>query len=395
MGFLFLLAVSAIPTRRRQLAFAGEDFRAMTVRRSALVSMPTPVRHHFEQASLPGPPFFDAVIIPSARGAENIRRAAETAANAGSYLVVLASERTTAVDVGHLLTHIGWSREKFAVLDRSRFAHADKLRLRTFASLYADGAGELSEKKNAGLLLARMLGWRSVLFVDDDVQSIGRKQLRDAAGLLDGLDRAGAGRRLVGWAFDEFPDFSSVGYARSYGTGEWRTFVSGGAMALRCDQDLLFFPPVYNEDMVLALEVLHGDPGATCVAGKLSQDEYDPFGDLRRVARQEFGEVLVEGLVRAPGLAGAREPEFWRPVLLDRTAMLRQVSARLNTLGVHDGERAVEAALEAHRGHWPEALAGFVSDWLQDLAVLREFQRKLPSTTRLGAAAAGLSSATP
>ncbi|WP_103352758.1 hypothetical protein [Amycolatopsis sp. CA-128772] len=56
-------------------------------------------------------------------------------------------------------------------------------------------------------------------------------------------------------------------------------------------------------------------------------------GDLHRAAGQEFGEVLVEGLVRASCLADAVRPEFWRPVLLDRTALLRQVSARLNALG--------------------------------------------------------------
>ncbi|MET8849741.1 hypothetical protein [Amycolatopsis sp. NPDC004625] len=394
VGWLVLLTVFTILTRRLRFGFSGEDCRAMTVQRSALVSMPAPARHHLEWAGLPDPPFFDAVIVPSARGAEGVRRAAETARNARSCLVVFASERTVASDVDRVLAELGWTPENALVLTRSEFAHADRLRLRTFGGSYAAAARELSEKKNAGLLLARMMGWRSVLFVDDDVQSIGRAQLCDAAALLAGVDRAGAGRLLVGWAINDFPDFSSVEYARSYGTGEWRHFVSGGAMALRCAQDLPFFPPVYNEDMVLALDVLHGDPEAACVAGTLTQDQYDPFGDLHRVAGQEFGEVLVEGLVRARGSADAVRPEFWRTVLLDRVTLLRELSAKLNALGVHDGERVVEVALGTHRDRWPAVLATFAADWTRDLETLREFQRDLPAVKQLEAAAAVLCSAT-
>lgn len=392
VGCLFLLAAFMILVIRRRPDVVIDDFLTLTMNRSALISMPVPVRRRGGPGRPVLPPYVDAVIVPSMRGHESIQRAVETALNAHSCLVVLASGRTVALDVERLLEHSALPRGRYLVLDPAGFSHADRLRLKTFEHPLAAPARQLSEKKNAGLILARMMGWRSVLFVDDDVQAIGREQLRDAAALLAGADRAGGGRRLVGWAVKEFPDLSSVGHARSYGTGEWRTFVSGGAMVLRCDPAPPFFPPVYNEDMVLGLEILRSGPDTACVAGTLTQDEYDPFGDLARVAGQEFGEVLVEGLSRASGLADAARPEFWGTVLLDRVAMLREVAVRLNELGVHDGVRAIGAAREAHQARWPALLAGFVADWMRDSAVLREFQLGLPSVNRLGAAAAALAS---
>jgi hypothetical protein len=392
-GLLFLmLAAIAIMTWRNMLTPVVGDLNPITMNRSSLVAMPKPRSCHREPWMSVQPPFFDGVIVPSARGAENIRRAIGTARNAGSYLIVIASGRTVVADVEQLLSSSDLARDKCLVLDRARLASANRLRLRTFDHPLASTANDLSEKKNAGLHLARLMGWQSVLFVDDDIQSIGRTQLKDAAGLLAGADRAGTRRRLVGWAIDEFPDFSSVGYARSYGTGESRTFVSGGAMALRCDSRLPFFPPVYNEDMLLGLEIMHGDREAACVVGTLSQDEYDPFGDLHRVVEQEFGEVMVEGLDRATSLADATRPEFWKPVLLDRLATLSQVSRRLHELGVHNGVRVVEVARGTHRADWPALLADFVTDWVWDLAAWREFQRRLPVVTELSSAAAVLGS---
>lgn len=380
----------AILAQKHRLSPAASDFRAVSAHRSTLITMPTPGYRPIERTPSSRPPFFDAVIVPSARDAKAVCRAADTARNAGSQLIVLASRRTGAADVELMLTRRGFPKNDYLVLDETGFSADARLPLRTREHPLALAGSDLSGKKNAGLIVARLMRWNSVLFVDDDVQSIERDQLRDAADLMAGADRSGVRRQLVGWAIDQFPDLSSVGHAHSYGTGAWRTFASGGAMALRCAPDLPFFPPVYNEDILLALEIMRDDPGAACVAGTVTQDRYDPFGDLDRVAEQEFGEVLVDGLHRAASVVDAGRPEYWRPVLLDRLAMLRQVAGRLDELGVSRGVRVVEAATAVHGAEWPALLAGFVTDWIHDLAGWRTFLAGLPAVDRLSEATAVL-----
>lgn len=154
-------------------------------------------------------------------------------------------------------------------------------------------------------------------------------------------------------------------------------------MALNCDPTPPFFPPVYNEDMVLWLEMLRHDPASACVVGTLTQREYDPFDDPQRGADQEFGELLVEGMTGAARLDESVRPEFWRLVLRDRRAMLHQLTARLTELRVPNGERVVQMALDAHSDDWPALLAAFVADWERDLTLWSAALTALPRANRL------------
>jgi hypothetical protein len=326
--------------------------------------------------------------VPSARGADHIYNAAITARNAGSYLVVLASGRTDASAAEALVAGIEHTRKKYLVLDFSTFSSDALLPLRTFEHPLANLTSDLSQKRNVGLILSSIMGWQSVLFVDDDVQPIGRAELRDAAALLAGVDRNGVRRRLVGWACSQFPDFSSVGHARAHGADARASFAGGGAMALSCDPVPPFFPPVYNEDMLVWLEMLRRDPTSVSLVGTVTQEEYNPFGELQRAADQEFGEVLVEGMIRTPSSDQAIRPEFWRQVLRDRRAMLQQLSDRLEGLGVPAGVLVVQVALDKHTDDWPGLLADFIAGWDRDLAVWRDTLTGVPRVDQLGRAAA-------
>ncbi|WP_146173815.1 hypothetical protein [Saccharothrix carnea] len=317
--------------------------------------------------------------MPSARGANAIRRATVTARAAGSHLVVLASGQTRTRDVEVLLAGSGRAPDDFLVLNVADLRLFAELGLRTSAHPLAAQVGDLAEKRNVGLVVARLMGWRNVLFLDDDVWSIPRADLVRAAALLSGADRGGVGRRLVGWAVDGFRDLSAVGHARSHGTDHAVSFIGGGAMALACDPPPPFFPPLYNEDLVLGLELLRGDPGGVRLVGRVGQDDYDPFGDLSRAAGQEFGEVLVEGLARRSRTDVATRPEFWQPVLVERRTMLRGLADRMARRGVRGGADVARTALATHGEDWPKLLAGFVADWNHDLPVWRAFLLGLPT----------------
>ncbi|MET9230021.1 hypothetical protein [Lentzea sp. NPDC003310] len=317
-------------------------------------------------------PVFDGVVVLSSRGAGNLERAAETARNAGAPLVVLVSGRTDVAEAGGLLEGV-----EHLVLDR--WDHLPQAVLRTFRNPCALDRGDVSAKRNAGLVVARMLGWRTVLFVDDDVQRITATELRRAASLLAGADRGGAPRRFVGWTFQECPDFSVVGHAHAQGDRAPVIFAGGGAMAMACGPDVPFFPPVYNEDVLVELKIMQDDPDAVRVVGDLRQDAYEPYSDPEKAASQEFGEFLLEAWRRNPSPDELGERGFWLSVLSDRKALLAVAEQKLLRLDVREGVRAVRAARAAHRLDWPDSAMAFVEDWGHDEGTWAEFMRSLPA----------------
>lgn len=66
-------------------------------------------------------------------------------------------------------------------------------------------------------------------------------------------------------------------------------------MGVRCDRDdLAFFPNIYNEDwFFFSAEAASHQIAAV---GRSKQRPYDPYADPDRAAKEEFGDVLAEGL---------------------------------------------------------------------------------------------------
>jgi hypothetical protein len=335
------------------------DFGSLTMYRrdGGSIAMPRP-RTYRTTTSAPSP-LFDAVIVPSARGADALVRAARTARNAGATLVVLASGRTTAKAAELILGSV-----RCIVLETPPSPEGPVLR--TFRHPCATTTTDISRKRNDALVLARRNGWRTVLFVDDDVQAIEQQDLRYASDLLAGADRRGISRRMVGWAFDEFGDFSVVGHACRRETSGKVSYVGGGAMAITCDSQAPLFPPVYNEDLLVGLTMLAEDPTSVCVAGTLEQDDYSPFADPARASAQEFGEVLTEGYGRQPDPAELHTPLYWKSVLQDRRRLVQEAAADLEQRGVTEGALAMQVVLATHGPDWLELLADFVDDWAHD-----------------------------
>jgi hypothetical protein len=146
---------------------------------------------------------------------------------------------------------------------------------------------DLSAKRNLGLLLSRLAGWRSVMFLDDDITELNPDDVRRASGLLDT-------HNAVGFHVHGFPDNSVVCHAYRDAGGGQQSFVGGGALVVQMKRNRSFFPEIYNDDWFFLLD---GDKGlqSTAITGRVVQYPYDPFRPDRARA-EEFGDVLAEGM---------------------------------------------------------------------------------------------------
>ena len=100
---------------------------------------------------------------------------------------------------------------------------------------------DLSTKRNLGLILARMLGWQRIFFLDDDIRDINSGRLHSTVSMLGSF-------RTAGMRVTDFPDNSVVCHAHRMTGGTQDVFVTGAALAVDCQQNSGFFPDIYNED---------------------------------------------------------------------------------------------------------------------------------------------------
>ena len=73
------------------------------------------------------------------------------------------------------------------------------------------------------------------------------------------------------------------------------------------------FPPIYNEDWLFLFDAAQRRSVALCGHAR-SQLEYAPFAEWVRAAREEFGDVIAEGLYRLLHDGGA-VADATRPLL--------------------------------------------------------------------------------
>lgn len=245
---------------------------------------------------------------------------------------------------------------------------------------------DASTKRNIALLLARQLGWRRLLFLDDDIQPPSAEQINRAVSML-----GPGGAAMASWPARDFPDNSVVCHARRSVGLPQGTFLAGGCLLADLTRPLPFFPAVYNEDWLFCWEAVRDRRMA--LPGSVAQAPYNPF-DPRRAAREEFGDVLGEGLFsllhRSPtdlllslagGAAGemvepARHRGYWELVLAGRRAMLAEVCRRLEQRVGSEPDaggrlEAVRSGQERLALITADELAQFVAIWLEDLHTWR------------------------
>ena len=323
-------------------------------------------------------PTIDAIVVPTARSTDNLQAVADLARATNCLLVVLCSIDSQKSAVADLVSRV--PRLRALAIDLPAAYQHRLLRFSTSGHPQAGRAEhvDLSTKRNLGLLLARLLGWRQVLFVDDDIGGLDLRLLLRASAMLDRY-------RAVGFRITDFPDNSVVCHAHRLGGGRQQTFVGANALLMDVPATDSFFPAVYNEDWLFLFDAVRARAVAT--AGEAWQRRYDPFGCPVRAASEEFGDALAEGLLWL--LHRGDEPaeqdwSFWRSWLECRSGFITEVGERLEARqgGAIEAERAIKALAEARAqldGIQPGDCASFVGAWRKDLAGWRERLVALPS----------------
>ncbi len=328
----------------------------------------------------------DAVIVPATRGAVALDGAAHLAARMDARLVVLCSGATNGPEVADRVEGVAGCRA--LVLDVPTGYRHDLLPTRTAAPRFTAIGGhrhnDLSLKRNLGLLLARLLGWGTILFLDDD---IGEVEAGAPIGLaMHKVHRVAAqldAHQVAGLACRRFPDNSVVCHARRLAGFFQDTFVTGAALGVNCnDQPLPFFPEQYNEDWFFFSRLTARRDLAR--VGDAVQAPYEPFADPARARQEEFGDLLAEGLYDLFE-DQPEEMDYFRRfdeadvAYWDRSMALRAESLNLTAAALRvqldralSDERScaldsVEAALDQLATLTPELCVEFLEAWTLDL----------------------------
>ena len=345
-------------------------------------------------------PGIDVVAVPAARAAANLHQSAAVAAELDVPLVVLAS-RETVPAAAHEVARVHLPSDRIVIVTQNGKWHVPRVMLTADTEPTSRGrTSDTSAKRNLAIAMARMCGWERVLFVDDDVSGFGRLE-------TDTVRRAladGTGLEAVGWTFDRFPDNSMVCHAYRLAGAEQSTFIGAGALAVRVAEHTPHFPLVYNEDWLFMLPLMLRQEVALARAGSLTQDRFDPFARPGDAVKQEFGDVLGEGLFRLVHLgmdiSAAQTRGYWRTVLRIRAELIERTADRLaRGLGrrcpATQLVEAVQALHEASASYcrpiagptgievpWIDALASWVVAWRHDSLTWSNYLGELP--TRVG-----------
>lgn len=314
----------------------------------------------------------DAIVVAAGRPTENLMPAATLAQAMGCRLVAMCSQGgAIPTEVMDLTAGLGDMRAH-PIHIPDDYEHP----LLHFATSRVPEAGEgrlgmLSVKRNLGLLLGRMLGWSTVLFLDDDIHGLSRTKVEHAA---RGLSRFDA----VGMAVADWPDNSVVCHANRLGGGPQDVFVSGSALLVDPTRPVGFFPKIYNEDWLFVFPALLDRRVSRVDA--VRQVPYDPYADPRRARVEEFGEVIAEGMIdflrRGLPHALLAESEYWDRFLDSRAAFIDRTYRRVARNVANRPERdpalrALEAADHHRQRVNSTSCAAYYRDWRADLATWR------------------------
>jgi hypothetical protein len=331
-------------------------------------------------------PPLDAIVVPASRQAQNLDYAITLARAIGCQLVILCSHATRPAEVHDLLAARSFSAATVIGIpslynhEFFEFETTDWIR-KKLPAVCAVRDSDLSVKRNVGLVLARMLGWQRIFFMDDDIRDIDAAALRSTVSLLAGNKHYySAGMSTV-----EFPDNSVVCHARR-AIGEFQgVFVSGSALAVDCTVSFDFFPDIYNEDWLFFYrDTLEGRLGYS--GHFATQLKYNPFADPQRAAGQEFGDVIAEGLYALlEESLGAEHAtaERWDQFLADRKRILEEILDRSGAAPpeMHaDMRLAVQTALKCVEEIQPDMCVEYVQRWRRDLSQWETTLKWLPQS---------------
>jgi len=335
----------------------------------------------------PGTADIDAIIVPTRHTTDHLRSALRIAHDLGCPLLALCSQaasaeaaRSVADTIGADLVAIDFAGIPGDVLPR--FATTELL-----AGTPFEYHRDTSAKRNLGLLLADLMGWQRIVFLDDDITVPNPEDLRRATHLLDRYAAAGL-------AIKTYPDHSVVCHAYRATGAALETFIGGGALAVGTAARRSFFPSIYNEDWFFLLNGRQLRPAT--LTGAATQDDYDPYQGTERAESEEFGDCLGEGVFAALHDSGtieaATDHDYWHDFLQTRLTFVRHVIDRVGQSAMPAAERMIDALRAAYRRSGlitPSTCVDYLSAWRADRRVWRQHVDMLladhqPGLSRLG-----------
>jgi hypothetical protein len=350
---------------------------------------PEPVaKHHLSHRTLLRPPpehgggAVDAIVMPAARPAANLLPAMEVAAELGCQFVALCSGRTRVEEAAGLAAEVPGLRRTLIRIPDGWSSPLVEFGTADIREATDTRVGDLSLKRNLGLLLAQLVGWRGVLFLDDDIRDLSPRTVLRAAGAL----RPGWATGMIA---EDFPDNSVVCHALRLSGQPQEVFVSGSALAVDTTTVDSFFPEIYNEDWLFAFDRVRG--GRVSPSGVVRQAPYRPFANPGRAAREEFGDLLAEGLMSLlharTTMKRALNEGYWEQAIAARHGLLDGITRRLSETGGPDSAvTAVAAARDMLRSFDGEVLAMYVRRWREDVREWTKRVQLLPRTCSVEAA---------
>jgi hypothetical protein len=323
----------------------------------------------------------DAIIVPASRPAPNLHHAITLAKAVNCCLVVLCSRQARAAQVNALAAANRFRRVAAVDLPPG-YSH----KFLDFASsgitrgelppACENPNGDLSTKRNLGLLLARMMSWERIFFMDDDIRDVTADDLRATTAMLGRYHSAGM-------RVSDFPDNSVVCHANRLTGADQDVFVSGSVLAVNSMKPFNFFPEVYNEDWLFFYDdARSGLLGSSDRHAR--QLSYDPFEQPQRAERQEFGDVLAEGLYALLDLGlGVAEAthEYWNQFLVARKELLQNIVKRGDCVTPDIQEKfvgAVQTAMLCLMQIKPIMYKKYIEAWQKDITVWAENVGRLP-----------------
>lgn len=359
------------------------------------VAARAPARHYSTHASvlskLPvvGRERLSAIVVSAGRPASYAGPALRLGAVLDVPVVLMCSQRADRDEAVAIAERVPSAR--CVIIDLSKEPDVGLPRFTTSAFRMArrGALGDLSRKRNLGLLLGKLAGWNSLLFLDDDIYDVKPANVERAVAALDH-------NVAVGMPALDFPDNSIVCHAHRLAEGSHGVFVSGSALVVDVQRADTFFPEIYNEDWLFLAP--YAGCGEVSAVGSVKQLRYEPFAKPLRAGDQEFGDVLAEGLFGFLHSARLDVPpsiDYWDAFLAARAAFIARTTTGCLQLSpdvtkASDPLPALDEAARALAKISATVLVEYVDAWFRDLAMWRTFLAGLPRLDSLEAAILGL-----
>ncbi|TCC29937.1 hypothetical protein [Kribbella sindirgiensis] len=317
----------------------------------------------------------DAIVVPAARPAFALQEVISLSAALSVPLVILCSRQAQVEQVARRVEKTLGAQALVVEVPTNYRPPCDAPLTsgEDFQAASANRSSDLSAKRNIGLLLGRMCGWNKILFVDDDIRGFSPRDVRRLAGYLDRHPVASMVSRY-------FPDNSVVCHARRLAGFRQDVFVSGATLGVNLQHpDLSFFADVYNEDWFFFAR--HAAERSLMKIGEVSQLEYRPFADPQRAAREEFGDLLAEGLYAAfdrrsglcfeEQLAIATRASYWQHFKGIRLKTIAETiealpRAQLSEADYSGANKSLKIAQDRADSISPDLCADFIVNWQED-----------------------------